>query len=274
MMAPQIFEVAERANALACAVKKVRAEITIHLRDIARMIDLAYEEGRTSQSTTFWIDLQGRLKALSGRVSKTAPLDELKVRCACLARLRAEVEKAYLDSLAEEELQAHECTSDLVDEVSNASEQQNMSANDSIYERHIHNSKTEYKFENSINNKEKPNLNAKNEGSDSSINTISLVKLRMICPDFTDYSRNGLSDWSDALAAGAVVRSMLGISSDAWEKAARTMGQGAAIAVLAYIVQRGAEIRSAGGYLRSLTEKAEAGAFSIKPMMDSLVVRE
>lgn len=41
------------------------------------------------------------------------------------------------------------------------------------------------------------------------------------------------------------------------------MGQETATIVVAYILQRGQHINSAGGYLRALTEKARAGQFSI-----------
>jgi len=292
MMAPQVFEAAERANALARAVKKGRAEITIHLRDIARVIDLAYEEGRAGSEKTLWGELQDRLRALSGRVSKNAPLEALKKRCEGLVVLRVDVEKAYLDSMSEEELMAGERVFEEEEDYGSREYIQNMSSNDSKNERHIHNSNTQYIFDKSLDKKLKESLVAGDAGEekgecreeedktnpserrDPSGNPVSLVKLRMLCPDFAQYARNGLSDWADALAASTMVRPMLGISRDAWEKAACAMGQGAAIAVLAYMVQRGAEIRSAGGYLRSLTEKAERGAFSVKPMLDSLINKE
>ncbi|MFX7235402.1 replication initiation protein RepC [Acinetobacter baumannii] len=37
--------------------------------------------------------------------------------------------------------------------------------------------------------------------------------------------------------------------------------------VVGCILQRGAAIRSAGGYLRGLTRKAEAGEFSLGPIL-------
>jgi replication initiation protein RepC len=41
--------------------------------------------------------------------------------------------------------------------------------------------------------------------------------------------------------------------------------------VLAAILQRSSLINSAGGYLRNLTEKARAGAFSLGPMLMALI---
>jgi replication initiation protein RepC len=64
-----------------------------------------------------------------------------------------------------------------------------------------------------------------------------------------------------------MVRSMLGISPSAWEEAQTVMGERQAAIVVACILQRGAAIHSAGGYLRALTQKAEAGEFSLGPIL-------
>ena len=67
------------------------------------------------------------------------------------------------------------------------------------------------------------------------------------------------------------VRPMLGISADAWREARATMGDGAAAVTLACILQRASEIRSPGGYLRSLSAKAAAGGFSPGPRVMALL---
>jgi replication initiation protein RepC len=92
------------------------------------------------------------------------------------------------------------------------------------------------------------------------------------CPDIADYAKGGsIANWRDFLATAAVVRPMLGISPSAWEDAQSTMGEIPAAIVLAAILQRGSAIRSAGGYLRGLTRKAEAGEFSLGPMLMALI---
>ena len=53
-----------------------------------------------------------------------------------------------------------------------------------------------------------------------------------------------------------MVRSRLGVSPGAWEAAQSVMGELPAAIVVAAILQRGAAITSAGGYLRELTRKA------------------
>jgi replication initiation protein RepC len=94
------------------------------------------------------------------------------------------------------------------------------------------------------------------------------------CPDLADYTKGGILNWRDFLTAAAVVRPMLGISPSAWEEAQTVMGETAAAVVVASILQRTTAIKSAGGYLRELTRKAEAGQFSLGPMLMALIGRE
>ena len=68
-----------------------------------------------------------------------------------------------------------------------------------------------------------------------------------------------------------VVRPMLGVSPSAWEEAQAAMGEIPAAIVVAAILQRGTAIASPGGYLRDLTRKAEAGEFSLGPMLMALI---
>ena len=91
------------------------------------------------------------------------------------------------------------------------------------------------------------------------------------CPDIVDYAKGGISNWRDFLATAAVVRSMLGISPSAWEEAQTVLGETQAAVVVACILQRGTTIRSAGGYLRGLTRKAEVGEFSLGPILMSQI---
>ena len=91
------------------------------------------------------------------------------------------------------------------------------------------------------------------------------------CPDIADYARGGVANWRDLLAAASVARTALGVSPSAWEAAHAAMGEIPAAIVIAAILQRGTAIASAGGYLRELTRKAEANAFSVGPMLMALV---
>jgi replication initiation protein RepC len=48
------------------------------------------------------------------------------------------------------------------------------------------------------------------------------------------------------------------------------MGELSAAITVAAILERADVIRSAGGYLRALTERAEQGRFSVRPMLAAL----
>jgi replication initiation protein RepC len=91
------------------------------------------------------------------------------------------------------------------------------------------------------------------------------------CPDILDFALGGISSWRDLASTAAVVRSALGVSPDAWSQALEVLGEHDASIVIAAILQRGEEIKSAGGYLRVLTAKARAGEFSLGPVLMALL---
>ena len=92
------------------------------------------------------------------------------------------------------------------------------------------------------------------------------------CPDIVDYGKGSeISCWRDLIDAAAIVRSAIGVSPDAWKQALEVLGEHDASIVIAAILQRGDEIKSAGGYLRVLTGKARAGEFSLGPVLMALL---
>jgi replication initiation protein RepC len=114
------------------------------------------------------------------------------------------------------------------------------------------------------------------------------------CPDVRDYGPSGqVRSWSDFLNAAGAVRPMIGISPDAWREAQEALGSIEAHIVVATILQRSIHsseacpgsgeggvdihvngspaIRSCGGYLRALTEKARAGEFALGPVLMALI---
>jgi len=99
---------------------------------------------------------------------------------------------------------------------------------------------------------------------------VPLAYLLGVCPTLATYAKDGISGWRDVITTAGLVRSMLGISPDAWRRACEAMGAPAAAATVAAILERAEHIRSPGGYLRALTERAEQGKFSVKPMLAAL----
>ena len=76
------------------------------------------------------------------------------------------------------------------------------------------------------------------------------------------------SDFGPRLSIWGLV---LGISPSAWEEASAVLGDEDAAVVVAAILQRAEAIKSPGSYLRSLTDRARAGQFSIGPVLTRLL---
>ena len=162
-----------------------------------------------------------------------------------------------------------------------------MSANDTDFERHIQNSNTDINFEKSLEKIKKanapalemkamrierdanPDIEAEPKRRDRTA-AVPLAYLLAACPLLETYARDGIKTWHDVAATAGLVRSMLGISPDAWAKAQADFGETGAAIVIAAILERAEDIRSPGGYLRSLSEKSRNGKFSVWPMLEAL----
>jgi replication initiation protein RepC len=244
LRAEEILASAEKAREEAKRKAALRAEMTLHLRDVAKVIEAALHEQRQGN----WMEFQDRLAILSLKLPRQLDQPSLERQCAELVRLRAEVETAYLGSLSERE----------------------MSANEVLFERHIQNSNTDPTFE--LNGKEQNTRGAASPASKSKRDNdvVPLDDLLVLCPQIADYVTGGVKDWRDVLAAAELVRSMLGVSPSAWAEARHSMGDRTAAIVIAAMLEKADSIRSAGGYLRELTRKAKLGRFSVKPMLNAL----
>ncbi|MBI1622755.1 plasmid replication protein RepC [Aquamicrobium zhengzhouense] len=258
LAAGEIYAAAEAVRDEARALQKLRTEISIHLRDTGKVI----EAGLAERLNGDWASFLMQLQPLAKRLPRQAERSVLERRREDLVALRARVEKTYLDSFTEQE----------------------MSGNDSHFERHYQNSNTDPQFELSSETEPKREVSTKipNEaakGSDETHQTAApeqkgetapLAYVLGVCPTLASYAKDGINDWRDAISTAELVRAMLGISPDAWRRACEAMGtQGAAITVAA-ILERADGIRSPGGYLRALTERAEQGKFSVRPMLAAL----
>ncbi len=93
------------------------------------------------------------------------------------------------------------------------------------------------------------------------------------CPTLKTFYQGEIRHWHQLFDAACHVRPAMGISVSAWEEAQRFMGPEQASIVVVAILERFAEIRSPGGYLRALTSKSAAGEFSCGPMVMALIGR-
>ncbi|HTO79464.1 MAG TPA: plasmid replication protein RepC, partial [Methylocystis sp.] len=218
-----------------------------------------------------WGDFHTRYAMLAGRYGRKLSLADLTALAEELAALAAEIR-----NLLETHVKA-----------------QDMSGSESQTERHIQNQITKISdLEPSLQEGRAEPLGQNDENlraasapeselaaaeapePDTKPQTPRTYPLGMVleaCPDILDFAPSGIRNWRDLASTSTVVRSALGISPDAWRQALEVLGEHDASIVIAAILQRGEEIKSAGGYLRALTAKARAGEFSLGPVLMALL---
>jgi replication initiation protein RepC len=193
-------------------------------------------------------------QAVIGRLPRTASRQLIEDICAELYELHAEI-RDVLESFIKT---------------------QNPNANESQSDRHIQNSNPDSPSESEHCFREKKEAS----GSVAEIDNVRSLPKRDLplsivldaCPNLREAAQSGeIRHWRDFLAAAELVRTMLGISPSAWQEARKVMGEVQAAITLAAIYQRSDQINSAGGYLRSLTDKARDGKFSTWPMVMALL---
>ncbi len=247
---------AAEIEAEARAVKLVRERITLCRRDITKMIATGIEEGvptrRNGQGPASWQEVHTAFRAVLEGLPRAAARRQLEEAAETLSQLTDDIR-----ILLETQVKAT-----------------NMSGNESQIERHIQNSNpeplTDLEPAFSESRGTEPIVLHQEPKKESEL-IFPLGMVLNACPDIVDYSRGGISHWRDLVAAASVVRSALGVSPSAWEEAQTILGEKSAAIVMAAILQRGNAITSAGGYLRELTRKAQANAFSIAPMLMALI---
>ncbi len=246
---------AEEVRAEERALKLVRERITLCRRDIAKMIATGIEEGvptrRAGHGPTDWAEVHKLYRGILERIPRSAAREELEPIAEELTLLAGEIL-----SLLESHIKIKKT-----------------SANESQTERHIQNSNPNPPIDLEPGSQESQGANFEPQSQTSRVPNqgFPLGMVLEACPDIVDYAKGGISNWRDFLCVAAVVRSMLGISPSAWEAAQSVMGELPAAIVVAGILQKGAAIASAGGYLRELTRKAEADEFTLGPMLMALI---
>lgn len=236
---------AERVRADNKALRLMRERITLHRRDIQKLIEAAVEENVPGD----WGSLWRRFRAVVESIPRRAVVAELEPIVTDLAALHEEVHI-------------------LLENHMNSTKP---SGNESQSERQHSNSNTDFtlEFEPAL---EKSGATAEPRTKNAEPpKTYPLGLVLKACPDILDYAVDGIASWRDLMATAAQVRGYLGVSPSAYADALEVLGQEGTAIVIACILQRAQHINSAGGYLRALTEKARAGQFSVGPVLMSLL---
>ena len=225
----------------------LREEVSLHRRDIAKIITVAFAEDLDGP----WREVADRFSRFGRMPPRSASYEMLSEIVPQLRALRADVDKWLAEALKSQE--------------SIGSESQS--------ERHQQNSKPDIHLES------EPDIGkVRTEGacqdshrSSAPPRAYPLGMVMRSCPDMAMYARSGIANWRDLVATAEVVRKVLGVSSSAWEEAQEAMGAEPAAVVIACILQKGTAVNSAGAYLRKLTELAGTGKFSLGPMLMALM---
>ncbi|SEF06857.1 replication initiation protein RepC [Rhizobiales bacterium GAS188] len=237
---------AEAARAERRALTLVRERITLCRRDIVKMIATGIEEGVPAD----WQAFHTAYTAIASRIPRTATRLELEPIADELGKLADEIRIL---------LENHVKT-------------QNMDANESRSGQHIQNSNPKPQIESErVLQASTVGVEPSPEPSRPPTRSFPLPMVLDACPDIIDWAKHGISSWRDLLTTAGNVRSALGISASAWDDARAVLGDEDAAVVVAAILQRADMIKSAGGYLRSLTEKARVGQFSLGPVLMALL---
>ncbi|MCE6078265.1 replication initiation protein RepC [Agrobacterium vitis] len=241
MMAQQVM--ADRA-----AFRKAKESLTICRRDVRKLITTAIEEGAQGD----WNEIECAYVSLVGKMSRTPPLSEVKEVLEEMNNLK----------------------SDIINRLEKHINSENNSGNAAQFERHIQNSNTNCINELEPRSETELGSTAVENRSPQSvpIKSFPLGMILKACPSVSDYGPGGkIENWRDLMTAAVVVRSMLGVSPDAYQEACEIMGQENAATAVACILERANFINSAGGYLRDLTRRSKQGEFSLGPMMMALL---
>lgn len=246
--ASEIEQAAAEVVAERVQKKRLQERLTIVRRDVSKLVDTAKEEKALTNSMAF----SDRYRAILDALPRKRTVEQLQVAVDAMASLRDEIVKL----------------------LENLYLSRNPSGNAGQAERLHQNSNTESQFEfetgseNEQGEKPAPEFKPRHEP----MKAFPLGMVLRACPDIIDYSPGGrIENWRDLMTAAVVVRSMLGVSPSAYQRACEVMGSENAAVVMACILERAEHICTAGGYLRDLTGKAEHGAFSLGPMLMALL---
>ena len=257
----QSEEIARAAEAVREAeerVRRLREVVSLMRRDLAALAEFGDE---MQPGLGFWDQLRDKAAITARALRRKLSIEDL-------AAYRTDLE-ALLDQAR-----------NIID----GPETEEMNTNDAQSERHHHNSNKEsIDFEPALEKSGAaagvPDVDTNEPVADvdeQDTRHLPKIPLHLViaaCPSLKTFYQGEIRHWHQLFDAACHVRPAMGISASAWEEAQRFMGPEQASIVVAAMLERFADIRSPGGYLRALTAKAAAGEFSCGPMVMALIAR-
>ena len=254
----EIARAAEAVREAEDRVRRLREVVSLMRRDLAALAEFGEE---MPPGFGLWDQLRDTAALTARGLRRKLSLEDLS---------------AYRDDL--------EVLLDQARNVIDGPETEDMNTNDARFERHHHNSNKEsIDFEPGLEkawaaaDAPETELDEPEAGlEEPDTRRVPKIPLHLViagCPSLKTFYEGDIRHWHQLFDAACHVRPAMGISASAWEEAQRFMGPEQASIVIAAMLERFADIRSPGGYLRALTSKAAAGEFSCGPMVMALIGR-
>lgn len=256
--AEEIARAAEAVREAEDRFRRLREVVSLMRRDIAALAEFGEE---MQPGLGLWDQLRDTAALTARSLRRKLALDDL---CQHRAALEALLDRAR----------------DVID----GPETEEMVTNDARYERHHHNSNKEsIDFEPALEKRRAADVEPEDQPAapeasveEPDTRRTPKIPLHLVlsgCPTLKTFYQGDVRHWHQLFDAACHVRPAMGISASAWEEAQRCMGPEQAAIVVVAMLERFAEIKSPGGYLRALTVKAAAGEFSCGPMVMALIGR-
>jgi replication initiation protein RepC len=256
--AEEIARAAEAVREAEDRVRRLREVVSLMRRDLAALAEFGEE---MQPGLGLWDQLRDTAVLTARALRRKLSLEDLS---------------AYRSNLAT-----------LLDQARNViagPETEEMNTNDAQFERHFHNSnKDSIEFEPALEQGweaavvlETETVEPEADVEEPDTRRVPKIPLHLViagCPSLKTFYQGDIRHWHQLFDAACHVRPAMGISVSAWEEAQRFMGPEQASIVVVAMLERFADIRSPGGYLRALTSKAAAGEFSCGPMVMALIGR-
>jgi replication initiation protein RepC len=254
----EVARAAEAAREAEDRVLRLRVVVSLMRRDLAALAEFGDE---MQPGLSLWDQLRNKAALTASALRRKLTLEELWSYRADLAALLDHA-RSVIDGHETEEL----------------------NTNDARFEHHHHNSNIEsIDFEPAL-EKGRVVAVAPEDDTDEPVADIEepdttrvpKIPLHLViaaCPSLKTFYQGDIRHWHQLFDAACHVRPAMGISASAWEEAQRFMGPEQASIVVVAMLERFADIKSPGGYLRALTSKAAAGEFSCGPMVMALLGR-
>lgn len=102
--------------------------------------------------------------------------------------------------------------------------------------------------------------------------SLSLINVLNACPEIVSYAPSGIRSWRDLLETSHLVSKFMGISQQLWLKSIHAIGFENTSSVIAWLLQKGTDIKSPIGYFSSLIEKARQGKLSVACMIMACLI--